>query len=889
MSATEPICLSVGEGGVPAVFPEGAAPRLARAFERGAGFGLLDLVKFDLPSDAAAVLHWLKEKARAMLVRSLRVRGGGGFRLVVPDGAEAARWLAEMPPCRGGGHLSAGGLRQWFEELDSALAERAAQGGMSPEGWLAGLGDGWEQVGRLCFHLAENGHDADGSHPFAFLATLVHQVSKDHQAKHVPLGMALKLYEEDRDAMLALLRPLRDAAVASPFLRDLVDSQSVFRPQVWSARQAYDFLQSVSLLEQAGIDVRMVNLWKSLPPKVEVEVRMEGEAAEHRSPSLNIHSLLRFSPAVVLGEHRLSAAELEELLSGDDGLVRFRGEWVRVDGEKVAQILEQWRNASRMASVSGVPLLTGLRLLLGGRSKALPWLPEPDGEVRLEAGDVLEQALEALGRGGCVEVPLPDGLDAVLRGYQKEGVRFLAGVTEAGFGACLADDMGLGKTLQVIAWLSSLRLRGVLDGTAALIVAPASLLGNWQDELRRFAPDLDVAVLHPDYLEEKDVVHLRENPAWLLRRGHVALTTYGMVARLEALGPVELPAVVLDEAQAVKNADSLRSLAVRRLNAVRRVALTGTPVENSMQELWSLFDFLTPGLLGSSREFAAMLRESGSRYDGVRRLVRPFMLRRLKSDAGIAPELPSKTETPCFCLLTPDQARLYKRQVEELQAVIHEPDPAVRLALVLPYLSRLKQICNHPAQYLGTGYMNPEESGKMVRLRYLAREVAEAGDCMLVFTQYRSMIEPLHDLLESVFGRPGLALHGGTPLERRKALVDRFQSPGGPPFFILSLKAAGTGLNLTRASHVVHFDRWWNPAVESQASDRAYRIGQVKPVWVHPFVCRGTIEENIHRMLESKRTMADALLSGGLEKLLMAMSADELLELVKGGSSLTGI
>ena len=888
MAVVESVFLSVLEGGVPSVAPAGAAPRMARAFERGAGFGLLDLVRFDVPSDAASVLHWLKDKARRVLVRSLRVRGGGDFTLAAPDAAEAARWLAEMPPCRGCGYVSAGSLQRWFEDMGPALAQRSRQAGVAAEAWLAGLGEGWEQVGRLCFHLAENGHDADGSRPFAFLATLVHQVSKDHQAKHVPLGMALKLYEEDREALLALLRPLREVAEVSPFLRELVDSQSVYRPQVWTARQAYDFLQSVPLLEQAGVDVRMVNLWKSLPPKVEVEVRVEGEAADGRTPSLNIHSLLTFSAAAVLGGRHLSEGELEELLSGDEGLVRFRGEWVRVDREKVAQILEQWRNASRMASVSGVPLLTGLRLLLGGRSKALPWLPEPDEEVRLEAGDVLEQALEALGRSGCDAEPLPPGLDAVLREYQKDGVRFLSGVTEAGFGACLADDMGLGKTLQVIAWLESLRLRGVLDGAAALIVAPASLLGNWQDELRRFAPELDVAVLHPDYLDEKDRVLLRENPGWLLRRGHVALTTYGMVARLEELGRVELPAVVLDEAQAVKNADSRRSHAVRRLNAVRRVALTGTPVENSMQELWSLFDFLTPGLLGSSREFAAMLRESGARYESVRRLVRPFMLRRLKSDEGIAPELPTKTETPCFCLLTPEQARLYKRQVEELQAVIQEPDPAVRLALVLPYLSRLKQICNHPAQYLGTGYMAPEESGKMVRLRYLAREVAEAGDCMLVFTQYRSMIEPLHDLLESVFGRPGLALHGGTPLEMRKELVDRFQSPGGPPFFILSLKAAGTGLNLTRASHVVHFDRWWNPAVENQASDRAYRIGQVKPVWVHPFVCRGTIEENIHRMLEGKRAMADALLSGGLEKLLLAMSPDELLDLVKAGPA-TGV
>lgn len=270
----------------------------------------------------------------------------------------------------------------------------------------------------------------------------------------------------------------------------------------------------------------------------------------------------------------------------------------------------------------------------------------------------------------------------------------------------------------------------------------------------------------------------------------------------------------------------------------------------------------------------------GSDYTPLRRLVRPFLLRRLKNDPNLLPELPPKTEQPAFCLFTPEQTRLYTHEVENLRAVAAEPDPKIRLTLILPILSRLKQICNHPAQYLGEGWYDPERSGKFTRLGYLTRQIAAAGDSCLVFTQYRAVIEPLHDFLTQIFGTPGLTLHGGTPIAERQRLVNTFQDPSGPRFFILSLKAAGTGLNLTRARHVIHFDRWWNPAVEKQASDRAYRIGQKKPVVIHPLICRGSIEENIHKMLERKSSMADSLLSGGLEKLLLHLSPEELIQLI---------
>ena len=389
-----------------------------------------------------------------------------------------------------------------------------------------------------------------------------------------------------------------------------------------------------------------------------------------------------------------------------------------------------------------------------------------------------------------------------------------------------------------------------------------------------------MAVLHPYALSRQESDYLRTNPAWLLRRAHVGLTTYGIATRNELLARSTYPALVLDEAQAIKNADSQRTRAICRLSSPRRVALTGTPVENSLSELRSLFEFLNPGLLGTEKEFNALVQSMGSDYTPLRRLVRPFLLRRLKSDPALLPELPPKTEVAAWCLLTPEQTRLYAREVETLRAVVAEPDPQTRLTLVLPILGRLKQICNHPAQYRGESWFDPAAGGKFERLGHLARRIVAAGDCCLVFTQYRSMVEPLHDFLAGIFGAPGLTLHGSTPIAERQRLVAAFQAPGGPRFFVLSLKAAGTGLTLTRARHVIHFDRWWNPAVENQASDRAYRIGQTQPVLIHPLICRGTIEENIHTMLTRKSAMADNLLSGGLEKLLLHLSPEELLQMV---------
>ncbi len=883
------LSLAVNDAGGLLLQPIGCLPRLERAFGQSAAAGMLDLLRFGLPVGAGAELGWLHARVRERMLLFLRARRQGqeeqeALRLLTPAQAECALWLEGMPPMAGV-PVSASMLHSWMAGLAPALCRAAAHDACSPEEWLSRLGEGWRQLGTLCFHLAENAGEDALNTPFAFLATFIHTVGQEGHPRHAPLGLAARLLADDRPAFLSLLRPLRQAAEGSPFLAELINSQAVYRPCAWTARQAYDFLTAAPVLEACGIELRMVNLWKTLPPRVELEVKLDlgggSESTPLKAPELNIHSLLHFVPRVALGGYSLSEEELNELMAGEDGLVRFRGEWVRLDREHLQKLLNSWRQAARMAA-GGIPLMVGLRYLLGKRRSALPNLPPVEDGVTLAAGERLEAALSRLSMG-AVEPELPPELARMLRGYQREGVRFLLSVTSAGFGACLADDMGLGKTIQLIAWLTHLHRQGALDEGAALIIAPASLLSNWQEELARFAPQLRTLILHPYVLSAAEAELMVHAPQQLLSRAHVALTTYGMATRNAQLSRCGFPALVLDEAQAIKNAASQRTQAILRLGqqSPRRVALTGTPVENGLGELRTLFEFLNPGLLGTEKEFAAFVRSMGSDYTPLRRLVRPFLLRRLKSDPGLLPELPGKTEQPAYCLMTPEQARLYAREVENLQAVIHEPDPQARLALVLPIIGRLKQICNHPAQYRGEQFCDPALSGKMTRLGHLAREVAAAGDCCLVFTQYRSLIEPLHDFLMGIFGAPGLTLHGGTPLEERQQRVAAFQHAGGPRFFVLSLKAAGTGLTLTRARHVIHFDRWWNPAVENQASDRAYRIGQTQPVLIHPLITRGSIEENIHHMLRRKTAMADSLLAGGLEKLLMQLDAEELMALVK--------
>jgi non-specific serine/threonine protein kinase len=408
---------------------------------------------------------------------------------------------------------------------------------------------------------------------------------------------------------------------------------------------------------------------------------------------------------------------------------------------------------------------------------------------------------------------------------------------------------------------------------------PASLIANWRAEIDRFAPGVRTFIAHPSVIPAKDLTD-----AGSLDGIDLVITSYGSVARLPWIAETAWSMVVLDEAQAIKNPGAQQTRAVKALKSRVRLALTGTPVENRLGDLWSLFDFINPGLLGSAKAFGRFTKRLADGdhpdYTPLRDLVRPYILRRLKTDRRIIADLPDKTEVKAFCALTPAQAALYQQSVEALQDQLETLEGMQRRGVVLAFLMRFKQICNHPSQWLGDGIYGPAESGKFARLRELCEEIAARQEKVLIFTQFQEMTGPLSTYLEQVFGRPGLVLHGGTEVKRRKALVDAFQHDGGPPFFVLSLKAGGTGLTLTAASHVIHFDRWWNPAVENQATDRAFRIGQKRNVLVHKFVCRGTVEEKIDALIESKLGLSNALLEGGGEVNLTELSNEALLKLV---------
>ena len=725
------------------------------------------------------------------------------------------------------------------------------------------------------------------------MATYVHRVTGRAQPSHLPLHRALRDYagQRNRKKLLALLAPLNRAAEESEFLRELLASGRIYRPLPWSAAEAHRFLRETAVYERAGLVTRTPDWWNpKAPPRPRVSVTVGS-----REPSrLGVEALLDFDLSLTLDGEALSEAERGELLRSSEGLALIRGKWVEVDAEKLRDVLGLWEQAQAHAQAAGIPLGEAMRLLTGvnlsGTSGEVEDPEAPDWSD-VVAGPWLQKQLRALRDAPPPGEAVADaGLRAVLRPYQERGVGWLLTLKGLRLGGCLADDMGLGKTIQALAVFCLAAQTGEGQTGEAknaekgpdLLVAPASLIENWQQEAARFAPRLRLLIAHPSRIPS---ARLRKLPAAELAAADLVVTTYGTVLRTPWMRKRRWRSVVLDEAQAVKNPAAKQTRAVKAIPASWKLALTGTPVENRLGDLWSLFDFLNPGLLGNAKEFQraakSMARDRKQGYAPLRRLLRPYILRRLKTDRSIIADLPDKTEVTAFCALSRKQAALYERAVAEMQAALEEEDGIKRRGVVLAFLTRFKQICNHPSQWLGDGDFDPAESGKFSRLREICESVAARQDKVLVFTQFRALLPPLAAVLDRVFGRPGLILHGGTPVKKRPGIVRRFQEDERTPFLALSLKAGGVGLNLTAASHVIHFDRWWNPAVEDQATDRAFRIGQHRNVLVHKFVCRGTLEERIDAMIQDKRQISAEVLSAGAEAALTEMSDDQLVDLVR--------
>ncbi|MHB8764227.1 MAG: DEAD/DEAH box helicase, partial [Deferrisomatales bacterium] len=785
-----------------------------------------------------------------------------------------------------GEYLGAEVLAGAWLELDRWTRGAVAASGGSLADWLREHAPRWHQVGRVCLHLAENRHDPE--YPFAFLATYAPRLSKAGRVQYQPLSQALHEYagERNKEALIRLLSPVHRAAEVSPLIEELVASGDLFHPLAWTPGEAYAFLQEVPRLEVSGLLVRLPDWWRQRP-RPQARVRLEAQ----KNSVLGMHGLLDFKVGLALGDQPLSDGEWQQLLASDDGLVLLKGQWVEVDRAKLAEALAHWQRVeAEVAAGGGISFAQGMRLLAGAPAELGG--PEEDAQTDrqwafVEAGDRLTGLLEGLRDPARLGAGRPGGsLRATLRPYQEQGLAWLHRVARLGLGGCLADDMGLGKTLQTLALLLALKEEDPAGAGPSLLVLPASLLANWRSELERFTPTLRACFVHPAEAKVSDLEAWAADPGRGLAGVDLVLTTYGMLLRQPWLQDVSWRLVILDEAQAIKNPGTRQARAVKALKSQARLALTGTPVENRVSDLWSLFDFLCPGLLGSPKRFKgfvqAMERRDEGGYGPLRRLVAPYILRRLKTDRRVIADLPDKTEVKAFCGLAKPQAALYARAVTELRTTLAEQELSgiQRRGLVLSFLMRFKQICNHPSQFLGDGRYEPDQSGKFDRLGALAEEIAARQEKALVFTQFREMTTPLAVFLARVFGREGLVLHGGTPVKSRRALMEAFQAEAGPPFFVVSLKAGGTGLNLTAASHVVHFDRWWNPAVENQATDRAFRIGQRRNVLVHKFVCRGTVEEKIDALIDEKISLASGLLEGGGETLLTELGDEALVKLV---------
>jgi len=722
-------------------------------------------------------------------------------------------------------------------------------------------------AGRVYFHLVESREE---DYPFQFLATYAEDTQGGGERKHRPLHHALEAYSGDQ--LLELMTTVTFAAKQSPMVRDLMDTGELFHHLAWDSREAYVFLQQVAFFETCGIICRIPDWWKNKRPAVRLSIGLGNLKPSH----VGMDALLDFNPLLLIGDDPVTPEEARAILAQSAGLAWIKNRWVEVDTERLKQILEAYEKAMDMVDSGGLTIKDALLLQLHPERFKLM---ENETDLSIVHGDWLNTVVTQLSNPERLRaVVAPETFRATLRPYQQQGLNWLSFLDSLKFGACLADDMGLGKTLQVLGMLSLLQNRE--PDRMSLLIVPASLISNWEQEIQRFLPGLAYAVAHPGS-SDPFVEKVKDGPD--PDAFDLIITTYAMVQRFSWMEQIQWRCIILDEAQVIKNPSTKQTKCVKKLMGDTRIIMTGTPIENSLSDLWSLFDFLNPGFLGSAaafKTFATQLKKNPSGYSRLKKVIAPYILRRMKTDPAIAPDLPAKVEMKTFPELSRHQVVLYTDFVEQLKKRLALADQGIeRKGLILTSLMKFKQICNHPDQFLGTGGFDPVESGKFIRLGELCETIYAKRERVLVFTQFKEMIAPLVNFLEDIFNRPGCFIHGSIDVKKRKEAVERFQGSEYVPFMVLSLKAGGVGLNLTRANHVIHFDRWWNPAVENQATDRAFRIGQQKGVLVHKFITKGTIEDHIDAMIETKKELAETVISDTAGGWITELDDKKLLEM----------
>ncbi|WP_407083176.1 DEAD/DEAH box helicase [Paenibacillus aurantius] len=798
--------------------------------------------------------------------------------------ALAAEWAAEQPE-----------LRQALRRLETAAPPaEGADLWLDEEDWLVAIG--WVQDPspfRTCLRLVEPPAARDGRSPaggWRLEVALQDRRRPDTLVAVSPAGEPApgeELPPAWADDLARVPRDVQRWLHILPWLRDEGEPERL-RGEL-SADEAWEFLAQGSLrLAEAGSAVLLPAWWqrvRRVKPRLRAKLKSSVGAADGGS-LFGLGQLMQFDWRLAVGDMELTEDEFRELIEEKRRLVQFRGEWIVLDPDQLEQIR---RAMKRIGGKDGLSFRDVLEMHMLGGVPAGENLDGADNEERLmmevELNDHLRGLIHQLEHSA--EIPRmapPEGFRGSLRPYQTDGVSWMLFLRRFGLGGCLADDMGLGKTIQFITYLLGVKEQEARPAPS-LLICPTSVLGNWQKELQRFAPDLKVHLHYgPQRLKGSE---FEETAA----ECDLLLTSYTL-SHLdeEELGRVQWGAICLDEAQNIKNAYTKQAAAIRRLNGDHRIALTGTPIENRLTELWSIFDFLNPGYLGTLREFnhrfVALIERTKDpeAVAQVQRLIRPFLLRRVKKDPAIQLELPDKNEAKTYISLTPEQASLYENYIRDMFERLEKLTVMERRGLILAALTKLKQVCNHPALLLKEGHAHwRSRSNKVERLLDMVTELRQEGDRCLVFTQFVETGHLLQHALEEELGEKVQFLHGGTPKATRDAMIARFQDDGLPEeercgIFLLSLKAGGTGLNLTAANHVFHFDRWWNPAVENQATDRAYRIGQTRDVQVHKFVTLGTLEERIDEMIERKLDLSQQIVGTG-EHWITELSTDELREL----------
>jgi SNF2 family DNA or RNA helicase len=770
--------------------------------------------------------------------------------------------------------------------LNSLLKEQALEVQMSQQKYLLEGIESWKKQildtektnFKTCFRLEDPDDEVNDKPKLWVLRYFIQAL--DDPSLLIP---ADKIWKESKDTLSFLNREfnnpqeklLTDLGKASHLFLPIENSLNSARPTSiqLTMQEAYDFLkETVPLFQESGFGVLIPPWWHKNTTSVSIGLKLNLTPKHVPKGSLGhfgLDSIIKYNWQASIGNETISPEEFQKLVNLKEPFIKIRGQWVEIKKEDLEIALKFFKSKK-----SGeLKLSEALRLSIGQTS-----IDEGLPINSITSSGWLSELFEQLsGIKGIQEKSQPHNFNGKLRPYQIKGFSWLSFLKKFGLGACLADDMGLGKTIQILALL--LNEKKNKTHKPSLLVCPTSIIGNWQREAGKFAPSLCVLIHHgPNRITTEELISQVEH-------FDLIITTYGLAYRDEnLLTQIEWNGLFLDEAQKIKNFYTKQAQAIRKLKGNFRVALTGTPVENRLSELWSIMEFLNPGYLGSDKHFHNSFASAIERYNDkdrrsrLKTIIQPFILRRLKTDSTIIKDLPDKIEMKAYCSLTKEQATLYQAVVNDMLNKIDDSQGIKRKGMVLSTITKLKQVCNHPAQFLKDNSAIPNRSGKIERLIELLEEILAEDQCALIFTQFAEMGEILKSYLQNYFTQEVLFLHGRLNQKTRDQMIQRFSEPNGPKVFILSLKAGGLGLNLTRASHVLHFDRWWNPAIEDQATDRVFRIGQTKNVIVHKFICSGTLEEKIDEMIERKKSLISEIIGTG-ESWLAEMSTQQLREI----------